>query len=196
VLSQVSKSRPGAPRICCLYYLEKNQRHRALLERLQCGFFLRKKPLRGRASGIHLLWFRCNHEDTVLVQNQVVKDLVLFEDLVEGATFGEVPGLCGLPTAAALDHSEGVHLGKSGGVFCSYFLVARAIEVFCGEFLSFRRPEIFQIGLRDLFVAMLLRYLVDDSHGRFGKNCLRRDHDLKLAGVLLSARAEPRSPRR
>lgn len=91
-------------------------------------------------------------------------------DLVENATIREMHLLRIAPATERLVDGDQASLDELSGIPGGNLRLLRAIEVFGGQFLAFRRVQVFEVGLGDLARTPLVNPLVDHRDRRFGQN--------------------------
>src|SRR6478672_3467571 len=101
-------------------------------------------------------------------------------DLVKNAAVSEVGALRFFPSAEDFIHTEELDLRKIRFVFREGRTQARAVKIAPGDVLALRRPEPFEVRLRDLPRAVLLHNLIHECDRRLGKNADRWRDDLKI----------------
>src|SRR5690606_23312827 len=103
-------------------------------------------------------------------------------DLVELATIAEVGSLRVLPVAKHIVQLEQGYVREKRQIFgIRMFRVQGPVEVLGGDLLSNWRVEELQVGLGDVFGAMLLGVAIDDRDRRFSQNAERRNDDVEFA---------------
>src|SRR6266852_2167468 len=106
-------------------------------------------------------------------------------NLVENAPVVEKGLLSFGPTAENPVDGKQLDLRELPGVFLGDFWCPWPIEILRGDFLSFGRVEIFEIGRRHLARSLPVDNLIDDAYRRFRQNADAWIDDFELVRTKL-----------